>query len=200
MFNLIVLNDSLVEISEYDMGSSRLYPDSEEIMLYIKNQDTEDINNVEISVAPAVSYQNFSTPALFTDVRIGDVRNPIYLRYMELLAIGDNKVVDLANFPSKELTPVIDPDGWCRNIINNIEIKFNTLALNGNGRIYISEAVYMSGVSKDVSGTPEAYQNKIKYDRILAGESHAFWVKNFLQANMDAEKNPFKFNLLIRGG
>lgn len=198
MRNIVIEDTGYNEVTAVDKGE-QAYPYSFSQKLYIHNLGVTDAENIMVCVKPEVSVQNFSSPALIQEAKIEDLFGELYFNYAELLFVADNKVVDIANFPTKELIPGIDPDGYCRNILHNIKIKFNHTSHNGNSRIYLSEAHNLAGVSKDISGTPEGYQRSIVYSSIPAGERIAFWYRFFLRKDLTGEKDPHIFNLLIRG-
>lgn len=198
MYNISVVDvmGNPVTSVEY---STQEYPYSATQKLYLQNNGSEDLRDIRIAVKPALSVVNFSTPALITEAKISSVFNRVYFNYAELLFIEDNVVVDIANFPGKKITPIIDSDGYCRNILKNVAILFSHMLHNGNSRIYLSEAHYMAGVSEDTDGSAVGYQREYYVGDLLAGEQVAFWYKFFLRKDMTGEKNPYKFNILIKG-
>jgi hypothetical protein len=175
------------------------YPYSFAQKLYIHNMGAEEATNVIVQVKPEVSIQNFSSPSLIQEAKIEDLFGELYFNYSELLFVADNQVIDIANFPTKIITVAVDKDGYCRNVLPNVKIKFNHISHNGNSRIYLSEAHNLAGVSKDISGVAAGYQRRISYDSIPAGERTPFWYRFFLRKDLTGEKDPHIFNLLIKG-
>jgi len=199
MINLIILDENLIPITSLDMGDID-YPYSEEIKLYLDNQGTYDLKNIVIETERGLSIQNFSTPALIEDAHIINYKTSMFREYYEIIFSEDNICQEVANFPGREITIERDPDGYVRNVIPNIAIKFHHTSKDGNGRIFLSEAKYLMGVSKDIEGVAEGYTGKIIIGEIAVNEQIPFWVKYFLFRNMTAEKNPRKSILLITGG
>lgn len=196
--NLRVLNSSLEPVERFDIGSIE-YPYQENTLFYIENKGDKTIYNLDIEVADGLSIANFSTPPMIEDAYIISYELPMFNKYYEFIMSDLYKLVDIANFPTKEINMVINPDGYCRNIITNMAIKFYHPLQQGNSRIYVSEAKYLAGLAKDVSGSPDYFEPKITIDEIAINEQVPVWFQIFLKKDMTGERNPRVLNLLMRG-
>ncbi len=110
-------------ITSVDEGDIE-YPYEKEAQLIFKNEGLLSFVNVTFTVHYGLSIQNFSTPPMLTEVKQILFEKP-KKKYYELLMRKKGKVSDMANYPNRIIDILIDNDGWCRNVIENIAIKFN---------------------------------------------------------------------------
>ncbi len=175
------------------------YPDEFEKKFYIQNVGNLPIE-LYIEVKNGLSVYNFTDPPLIEDILLKSHNWGLANKYIELLFIEDNKVIDIANKYYEEFTVTRDPDGWVRGIHSNIDYKFcYPTYKNANSRIYLSDFFAYSGISKDDNGSPVLYQKKLEYERVEVNEMICFWYKFFLRKGFKGEENPRVTDLLIRG-
>lgn len=198
MINLKVLDTLTEEITEIDEGST-FYPYSKETKLTLKNEGTYKARNVTVSISKGVTVQNYSSPAMIAEAKIEAPGYQFAVEYFDLTTPFNNTITDLANFPLLQKEAVIDQDGYCRNIISGMAISFNHLLQYHNSGIYISEAYYMCGVALDVNGVAGDYTNMVKFPEIEVNEEVSFWYRFFLRRDMQGQRNPRVFNLVIKG-
>lgn len=184
-------------ITSVDEGDIE-YPYEKEAQLIFKNEGLLSFVNVTFTVHYGLSIQNFSTPPMLTEVKQILFEKP-KKKYYELLMRKKGKVSDMANYPNRIIDIIIDNDGWCRNVIENIAIKFNHIFRGGNSRIYFSEAKFLSAIAKDAIEAERIYSNQIRYDIIYPGQEVPFWYKFKLKENMKGEVNPRAFNIVVEG-
>jgi hypothetical protein len=199
MIKATILDDTLTEITASKNLGDIGYPYDEDIQLYLRNDGTNNLLRVSISPNKAISVCNFSDPPLIEEVIIEDVESPIYFYYAELLFIANDVCMDIFNAPGRKVTISRDTDGYVRNIWPNISVKFHHTLSGGNARLLYSEAFYYSKIAKDNSGVPDTYTDKIKYLKIIPGESVPFWLNINVKENFESIKNPYVLNLLVRG-
>ena len=174
------------------------FPYTKEAMLTFKNEGTLPFLNVTISLQYGLSIQNFSSPDMIAEAKQIILGKP-KKKYYELLMRKQGKCSDMANFPNRIIDVAFDADGWCRNLIENVAIRFNHISQNGNSRIYFSEAKFLAALAKDDNASAGTYANEIKYDIIYAGQEVDFWYKFKLKENMQGEVNPRIFNIVVKG-
>lgn len=174
------------------------FPYTQEAKLTFKNEGTLPFINVSFSIQYGLSIQNFSSPGMITDAKQIYFNKP-KKKYYELLMKSKGKCSDMANFPDRIIEVIIDEDGWCRNVIENIAIRFANISQGGNSRIYFSEAKFLAALAKDDNSQAGTYSNEIKYDIIHAGQEINFWYKFKLKENALGEVNPRIFNIVVRG-
>lgn len=198
MINLKIYNALSEQISSIDNGSVS-YPYSVEQQLILTNEGTYKALRVTVEICKGVSVTNYSSPDMIRDaqIEVPGVYPP--MEYYEFVVPENKYVIDISNFPGKRREVTLDIDGYNRTLIPGVKIAFNHIQKNANSGLYISEAFYMAGVSLDSGGTATGYKNKISFQEISIGESVVFWYKFFLRNNMEAQKNPRVFNLVVRG-
>jgi len=198
MIKMTILNESMVEVTSLSLVDL-VYPSEISSKLYIRNDGDNDLKGIQIGVTRGVSFQNFTAPPLIESVNVRDVFSRVSFDYAELLMTANDKVMDMFNTPGIETTIQRDSDGYVRNVFPNIQIKFHHTLAGGNSMLISSDAFYYSGVSRDVSGVAEGYQEQILFPSIDVGEIYPFWYTVVSVPDMESIKNPFKFNILIRG-
>lgn len=198
MINLKIYNTLSEQILSINNGSVS-YPYSIEQQLILTNEGDYNALRVTVEICKGISITNYSSPGMIKDaqIEVPGVYPP--MEYYEFIAPQNKYLIDISNFPGKWREVTLDIDGYNRSLIPGVKISFNHIQKDANSGLYISEAFYMSGVSLDSSGSAAGYKNKISFPVISTGESVVFWYKFFLRNNMEAQKNPRVFNLVVRG-
>lgn len=198
MIKATILDNALAEITSKNLGDIG-YPYDEDLKFFIRNDGGYNLLRVSIAPRKALSICNFSNPPLIQEAIIEDVEGRIFFYYAELIFLENDVCMDIFNAPGKKVTISRDADGYVRNIWPNVAVKFHHTLAGGNTRLLFSEAYYYTKVALDSSGVPGTYKDTIKFLKIKTGEIYPFWLNVTVKENFESIKNPYAFNLLIRG-
>lgn len=188
-------NASMEKLVSWDLGDLE-YPYNEEFKMYLKNVGSQAY--VSLYVAPSLSIYNFTANCI-SDAFIIDYFIPFKIQYFELLFKDDMIVSDIYNFKNRNINVEISEDGYCRNVIPNIAIKFNNTNKNNSARILVSDFKNFAGIAGDINNSPATFKRKIDCGIMDSGDLFPFWVKFELLEDMLSSYNPRLFNILVKG-